>query len=101
MTVTIVNVNGNLVFTFSKTATPTKMTDLANKSAEYLFNIGYGNHGTPEEPRTFADTTNKERLDILDQFIARTLRDTAHTQHITAAIDAARTDAEQTGDFEL
>jgi len=34
-------------------------------AAEYLFSKNYGNHGTEEEPRVFADLTPQEWLDIV------------------------------------
>lgn len=102
MTVTITNGgNGSLVFTFSKTAPNAKMQSIALQAAQYLFDHGYGDHGTPEAPRTFESLSNAERLAILDQYIANTLRDTARTKYISVAVDTARADAERTGDFEL
>jgi hypothetical protein len=102
MTVTITNGGGGaLVFTFSKTAPSGKLTDLANKAAEYLFNKGYGNHGTPEAPRKFADLSNAEKMNILDQFITEGLKSAAQTQHVESAVQIARTTAEQTGDYQL
>jgi len=101
MTVTIsAPTNGNRTFTFSKTALSQKVLDTAEKAARYLYSLGYGNQGTPEDPKTYDTLTNAERLEILDQYITAVLRDTAKTWHINEAVEAAKATA-NTGDFEL
>lgn len=102
MTVTIsAPTNGNRTFTFSKTVESQKLLDMAEKAGRYLFSIGYGDHGTAEEPKTFDDLTNAQKLGILDGYIGTVLRDAARTWHITEAMEAARLAAEETGDFDM
>jgi len=102
MTVTISNItNGNRTFTFSKTVESVKLLDMAEKAGRYLFSVGYGNHGTLEQPKTFDDLTSTEKLAILDSYIGTVLRDAAHTWHVTSAMEAARIAAEETGDFDM
>ena len=101
MTVTIsAPSNGKRTFTFSKTVESQKLLDLGEKAALYLWNIGYGNHGTLESPRQWADVSNAEKMQILDQYLGVTLRDLAKTQVVTDAVDATRATAEQT-DFDM
>lgn len=102
MTVTIsAPTNGNRTFTFTKTVPSQKLLDMADKAWRYLFAVGYGDHGTPEAPKTFDSLTNAEKLAILDAYISAVLRDAAKTWHITEAIEAVRITAEQSGDFEM
>lgn len=102
MTITIsAPTNGNRTITFSKTVESTKLLDTADKAGRYLFSVGYGDHGTPDQPKTFDDLTNAEKLAILDAYIATILRDAARTWHIQEAIEAARIAAEQSGDFDM
>lgn len=95
------NANGDRTFTFSKVVPSAKPLDMAEKAGRYLFAVGYGDHGTPEAPKTFDDLTNPQKLAILDAYIANVLRDAAKTWHITEAIETARIAAEETGDFEM
>ena len=103
MTVTISqpNVQGERTFTFTKSAPSQKMLDTGEKAGRYLFSVGYGDHGTPEAPKTFDDLTNAQKLRILDVYIGQVLRDAAHTFHVNDAVETARAAAESTGDFDL
>ena len=54
---------------------------MADKAGRYLFDLGYGNHGTPEARKTFDDLTNAQKLEILDAYLSIVLRDCAKTQN--------------------
>ena len=51
--------------------------ELLEDFAEYLWNHGYGNHGTEEEPIEFADLTTAQKLALLDAHIIRVALDCA------------------------
>ena len=97
MTVTISALSGsNRTFTFTKTTPSQKLIDTADKASRYLFANGYG-----VLDKTFEQLTNAERLAILDRYIVDGLRAVAQAYHINSAVATARTQAENTADFEL
>ena len=101
MTVTISNaVAGQRTITYTKTIASAKMLDLGEKAAHYLFDVGYGNHGTLEAPRLWAVITPQEKLDILDKYLSEVLRDAARSYHINDALAVARKSA-KLADFEM
>ena len=94
MTATV-TVNGQqATITFEYTGALSNMQALALTAAEYLFDHGYGDHGTDDQPRVFSDLSNAERLDMLDQHVRRVLMDAARAHLVASAIDAARDQAE-------
>lgn len=102
MTVTITGSGANRTITWSKTKPAAIVLNGSDLAAQYFFSVGYGDHGTPEAPRTYNDLTNAEKLAILDQHLSRVVKDAAWTQHRInrrTADDAA--DATTETDFEL
>ena len=59
-------------------------------AAEYLFSKNYGNHGTEEEPRTFEDLSNQEKLDLLYNHFTQVAVNAADTWVSTEAQRVAR-----------
>lgn len=63
-------VNGsNVTVIFEYTALIEKVQAVVGDAAHSLWNSGHGNHGTDENPRTWNDLTNTEKLNIVDDFI--------------------------------
>lgn len=95
--------NGNGTITLSYTAPLAKIQSLAESAAEFLFARGYGDHGTEEEPLTFDDLTNTQKLEILDQIVKEILMNYAKTGYIDAEIETARLSAiaQAAQDFQL
>lgn len=90
MTVTISNqdAQGNRTLTFTKTAPSAKILDVGDKAVRWLFLNGYGNHGTPENPRKYSDLTNAEKFAILDQYITNGLQSLVEAMHKRDYTDA-------------
>ena len=91
----------NITVTFSYTA-PTKMVvDTAEASAHYLWEHGYGDHGTEEAPKLFVDLTNQQKLDLIDQHVRRVILDCAKSYHVNTEQEAARDAASVYADVNL
>ena len=63
-------------------------------ASEYLWNAGYGDHGTEEAPILFSDLTRKQRLDLVAAHLENVINDAARTFKSQQAQDEARTDAD-------
>jgi hypothetical protein len=74
VTVSTQDAQGNRTLTFTKTAPSAKILDVGDKAVRWLFTQGYGNHGTPANPRKYSDLSNAEKLTILDQYITQGLQ---------------------------
>jgi len=55
----------NLLIEMDWLGTLESIQRVVQNAAAYLFDKGFGNHGTEEEPRVFADLTPQEWLDIV------------------------------------
>jgi len=101
MTTTISGSGTDRTFTYEQTRPTAKIQGVLDSAAHYLFNHGYGDHGTEEVPRTYADQTTNEKLDMLDKHITRVLMDAADSFHVNDAIEVARLAAIESADFDL
>jgi len=102
MTVTISGItNGDRTITFEKTAASDKILAILDDCVHYLFDAGYGDHGTDEEPRTYDDQTTNEKLDMLDKHITRVIKEAAETFHVNDSVRVARETAIADSDFDL
>ena len=63
-------------------------------ASEYLWNAGYGDHGTEEAPILFSSLTKKQRLDLVAAHLENVINDAARTFKSQQAQDEARTDAD-------
>ena len=95
------NVGGNRTLTYEKTAPSDKILNVLDDCVHYLFDHGYGDHGTEEEPRTYADQTTPDKLDMLDKHLTRVLMEAAGAFHVNDAIEVARLAAIADSDFDL
>lgn len=78
MTLTRLNNNpsaGQAKYRFEYFATTAVIDKKADQAAHYLFDLGLGNHGTPEEPKTYADLSAAEKLVVLDAHVLRVILD--------------------------
>lgn len=82
--------NGNTTVAFEWTAATDTVQSVVGDAAEYLWDKGYGDHGTDEEPIVFDDLTNQEKLDIVDVYIKKVIVDLANTHKSVKAQDEAR-----------
>ena len=80
--------------TFTYTATTAKMQAVIGDCSEYLWDHGYGNHGTMEAPELYSALTNNQKLALVDTHIRRVILDAANTNKSLKAQTVAR-DAEE------
>lgn len=81
---------GQAAYRFQYSATTAIIDKKADQAAHYLFDIGMGNHGTPEAPKTYADQTAAEKLVILDKFVLSTILDASKSYKANADQKVAR-----------
>ena len=101
MTVTITGSGAERTFTYSQTRPTAKVQSVLDTAAHYLFNHGYGDHGTDEVPRTYDDQTTPDKLDMVDKHITNVLMNAAHDYHVNSAAELARQAAIESADFDL
>ena len=80
----------NLIINFQYTAPVVRATEVAVSAAHYLWEHGYGDHGTEEEPILFDDLTNQEKLNLVDKHVKRVVLDIAKDYHVNARQEAER-----------
>ena len=95
------DVNGtDTTINFSWTAPTDKITSIVGDCSEYIFNHGYGNHGTEEIPILFEDLTNNQKLSLVEDHLKQVIINSANTNKSIKAQEAAR-DVEELNKFEL
>lgn len=89
-------VNGSdTKITFEFTAPTNVIQSIVGGAAEYLWEHGIGDHGTEESPVLFADLTNQNKLDLVNQHIKDVIINCANTQKSVKAQETARIAEEQ------
>ena len=86
--------------TFEWTALTEKIVSIVGDCAEYLWNHGYGNHGTEEAPILFDDLNNNQKLALVEAHLKDVIINASNTFKSIKAQDAAR-DAEELNKYEL
>ena len=86
--------------TFEWTALTEKIVSIVSDCAEYLWNHGYGNHGTEEAPILFDDLNNNQKLALVEAHLKDVIINASNTFKSIKAQDAAR-DAEELAKYEL
>ena len=81
-------------YTRANKALADKTSNRINLAAEYLWDVGFGDHGTQEVPILFASLTKKQKLDIVAAYVERVINDAARTQQSVKAQADARTTAQ-------
>ena len=80
--------NGNTTVSFAYKATTAKIVSVLSDASESLFKNGRGDHGSEEEPIVFADLSNTEKLDIVDDYIKDIIVNRANQFKLDEAKDA-------------
>lgn len=88
------NGNGTATITFSYTANKAKLDTTLDDAAHYIWNLGYGDHGTAEAPRTWEQTNNSERLALIDDAVRREIIEKAKSYHVAQGQKAAQAESE-------
>ena len=78
----------NLVINFQYSAPVDRATEVAVSAAHYLWEHGYGDHGTDEEPILFDDISNQDKLNLLDQHVLRVIMDIAQDYYVNSRQEA-------------
>ena len=81
---------GLTAYRFQYSATTALIDKKADQAAHYLFDVGMGNHGTPEAPRVYADLSAAEKLAILDKYVISTILDASKSYKANVDANAAR-----------
>lgn len=89
----IINGDGTISFRFEYTAQTQNIQDAANDAAEHLFKEGWFLQPDPFNPLSFDQLTNQQKLDLLDDFVKRSLLGIAKRRYITNSIEAAEISA--------
>lgn len=71
-------------------ATEDKTQKRLELAAEYLFSVGFGDHGAQEAPILFSALTKKQKLDVVGAYVEQVINDAARTQLSTKRQDEAR-----------
>jgi len=80
--------NGQTEVSFNYTATTAKIVEVLSDASEALFDRGLGDHGSEEEPIVFADLSNTEKLNIVDDYIKEIIVNRANQFKLDEAKDA-------------
>jgi len=100
MTATFLVDGTNTTVQFEYTKPTTTIQSIVGDAAEYLFNKGFGDHGTDESPIIFDDLTNQEKLNLLDAHVRNVIVDLANTYKSIQAQIVAR-EAEASNEYDL
>ena len=82
---TFTTADGNTKISFEYTATTAKIVEVLSDASEALFDRGRGDHGTEETPIVFADLSNTDKLDIVDEYIKDTVVNMANDKLLSKA----------------
>ena len=85
---TFTTADGKTKVSFKYEATTTKIQAVVGDCAEALFDRGLGDHGSEEEPIVFADLSNTEKLNIVDDYIKEIIVNRANQFKLDEAKDA-------------
>ena len=76
--------------TFEWTALTEKIVSIVGDCAEYLWEHGYGNHGTEEAPILFDDLNNNQKLALVEAHLKDVIINASNTFKSLEAQEAAR-----------
>ena len=76
--------------TFSWTALTEKIVSIVGDCSEYLWEHGYGDHGTEETPIVFDDLNNNQKLALVEAHLKDVIINASNTFKSVRAQDAAR-----------
>jgi len=69
------SVNGqNTTITITVTSSTANIQTIFGIVSLYLWNDGYGDHGTPDSPIMYSSLTNQQKLDIFFNYVVRSIK---------------------------
>ena len=86
--------------TFEWTALTAKIVSIVGDCAEYLWEHGYGDKGSEEEPIVFADLNNNQKLQLVEAHLRDVIINASNTFKSNKAQTLAR-EAEEAAKYEL
>lgn len=90
----------DVTITFEYTTNQTKAQSIIGDSAHYLWDKGFGDHGTDKEPVFFDDLTNQQKLNVVDEYVKKSILDTSNTYKSVEAQNLAR-ETEAESEYEI
>lgn len=87
---TFTTTGDNTTITFKYTGLTTVIQNIVGDAAEYLWNHGYGNHGTEESPIVFSSLTNQQKLDLVGEHVKNVIINEANDNKNNKAIELTR-----------
>ena len=93
----------NVTYDFKWVGPTARLDAIGDGAAHWLWDHGYGDHGTAEVPVAYASLTVTQKLAILDAHLAQVLTDAATAYKSQSDQDAARiaADAYATSNYGL
>ena len=85
---TFTTADGLTKISFEYTATTAKIEAVVGDASEMLFDRGLGDHGDEEAPIVFADLSNQDKLDLVDDYIKDIIVNRANQFKLDEAKDA-------------
>ena len=92
--------NGTTKVTFEVTANTTLVINVVGHTAEYLWNIGYGDSCTDDEPILFVNLSNQDKLDLVADHLQKVILDLANSFKSELAQEQAR-DYEEANQYQF
>jgi len=83
-------IGANTKVDFNYTAPTATIINVVGGAAEYLWDLGKGNHGTIEDPIVFSGLSNIQKLTIVDDYLKGVILDLANNQKSIKAQKLAR-----------
>ena len=90
--------NGEVVITMTWQNSQEVIERVVYDAAAYLFDKGFGNHGTEEEPIVFSDLSPQQKLNLVYNHFTQVAKDAADTW---VSVEAQRIAREATIPHEL
>ena len=95
---TVIGTETKITFEWTKPTTIIQL--IVGDCAEYLWNHGYGNHGTTEAPILYSSLSNNQKLALVEAHLKDVIINASNTFKSIKAQDAVR-DAEELAKYEL
>lgn len=71
------------------------LIDLTDAASHYLWDLGRGNHGTSEEPISFDQLEQSQKLEFLGEHIEQVLFDLAKSYDVNSHVEVKRAEREE------
>ena len=90
MASTFVTSNGDTTIKIEFTALTEKIQSIVGDASHYLWDKGFGDHGSEETSIVWADLSNQDKLDLVDEHLKTVIIGLSNTYKSNKAQDDAR-----------